>query len=105
MLTSLEARIAKMLLTEIQLHVDTVTLSKTAKNAWTATHFGKARELSVQQETIADEASRALTLLKEEGSSVAFPQGVEQIRDDMLSIVDRLGKNDVGVSRNPSKKT
>jgi hypothetical protein len=96
MLTSLEARIAKMLLNEIQLHVDTVTLGKTAKNAWTATHFGKARELSVQQETIADEAGRALTLLKEEGSSVAFPQGVEQIRDDMVSIVRRLGKNDVG---------
>ena len=37
-----------------------------------------------------------MTLLKEEGSSVAFPQGVEQIRDDMLSIVRRLGKNDVG---------
>ena len=96
MLTSLEARFAKMLLMEIQLHVDTVTLGKTAKNAWTATHFGKARELSVRQETIADEAGRALTLLKEEGSSVAFPQGVEQIRDDMLSIVGRLGKNDVG---------
>ena len=96
MLTSLEARFAKMLLMEIQLHVDTVTLGKTAKNAWTATHFGKARELSVHQETIADDASRALTLLKEEGSSVAFPQGVEQIRDDMLSIVRRLGKNDVG---------
>ena len=43
MLTSLEARFAKMLLNEIQLHVDTVTLGKTAKNAWTATHFGKAR--------------------------------------------------------------
>ncbi len=95
-LTSLEARFAKMLLLEIQLHLDTVTLGKTAKNAWTATHFGKARELSVQQEAIADEAGRALTLLKEEGSSVAFPQGVEQIRDDMLSIVRRLGKNDVG---------
>ena len=62
MLTSLEARFAKMLLMEIQVHVDTVTLGKTAKNAWTARHFGKARELSVQQETIADEAGRALTL-------------------------------------------
>jgi hypothetical protein len=96
MLTSLEARLAKMLLMEIQVHVDTVTLGKTAKNAWTARHFGKARELSVQQEAIANEAGRALTLLKEEGSSVAFPQGVEQIRDDMLNLVRRLGKNDVG---------
>jgi hypothetical protein len=96
MLTSLEARFAKMLLMEIQLHLDTVTLSKTAKNAWTPKHFGKARDLSVQQESIADEAYRALALLKEEGSSVAFPKGVEQIRDDMLNIAHRLGKNDVG---------
>jgi hypothetical protein len=96
MLTSLEARFAKMLLMEIQLHLDTVTLSKTTKNAWTPKHFGKARDLSVQQESIADEAYRALALLKEEGSSVAFPKGVEQIRDDMLNIAHRLGKNDVG---------
>jgi hypothetical protein len=96
MLTSLEARFAKMLLMEIQLHLDTVTLSKTAKNAWTPKHFGKARDLSVQQESIGDEAYRALALLKEEGSSVAFPKGVEQVRDDMLNIAHRLGKNDVG---------
>jgi hypothetical protein len=96
MLTSLEARFAKMLLMQIQVHVDTVTIAKTAKNAWTARHFGKARELSVQQESIAFEAAKALTLLKEEGSSVAFPKGVEQVRDDMLNISGRLGKNDVG---------
>jgi hypothetical protein len=96
MLTSLEARFAKMLLMEIQLHLDTVTLSKTAKNAWTPKHFGKARDLSVQQETIGNEAMQALRLLKEEGSSVAFPKGVEQIWDDMLTIARRLAKNDVG---------
>jgi hypothetical protein len=96
MLTSLEARFAKMLLMEIQLHLDTVTLSKTAKNAWTPRHFGKARDLSVQQESIANEAMQALRLLKEEGSSVAFPKGVEQVWDDMLTIAHRLGKNDVG---------
>jgi hypothetical protein len=96
MLTSLEARFAKMLLMEIQIHVDTTTLGKTGKNAWTARHFGKARELSVQQESVGVEAIKALTLLKEEGSSVAFPKGVEQVHDDMLTIASRLGKNDVG---------
>jgi hypothetical protein len=34
-------------------------------------------------------------LLKEEGSSVAFPKGVEQVRDDMLGIARRLSGNDV----------
>ncbi|HET6323276.1 MAG TPA: hypothetical protein VFG04_01145 [Planctomycetaceae bacterium] len=95
-LASLEARFAKMLVMQLQIHVDTMALHKTPKNAWTAKHFGRSRELSVEEETIASEAEKALTLLKEEGSSVAFPQGVEQVRDDMLNIARRLSGNDVG---------
>ena len=76
MLTSLEARFAKMLLNEIQLHVDTVTLGKTAEERLDGDTLRQGPgSFSVQQETIADEAGRDLTLLKEEGSSVAFPQG------------------------------
>ena len=41
-------------------------------------------------------AAKALTLLKEEGSSVAFPEAVEQIRDDMLTVARRLERVDVG---------
>jgi hypothetical protein len=95
-LASLEARFAKMLVMQLQIHVDTIALSKTPTNAWTVKHFGRSRELSVEEDSIADEAGKALTLLKEEGSSVAFPQGVEQVRDDMLSIARRLAGNDVG---------
>ena len=85
-----------MLVMQLQIHVDTVALSKTPTNAWTVKHFGRARELSVDEATIADEAAKALKLLKEEGSSVAFPQGVEQVRDDMLTISTRLSGNEVG---------
>ncbi len=95
-LASLEARFAKMLVMQLQIQVDTIALHKTPKNSWTAKHFGRSRELSVEEETIASEAEKALTLLKEEGSSVAFPQGVEQVRDDMLNIARRLSGNDVG---------
>ncbi len=95
-LASLEARFAKMLVMQLQIHVDTIALSKTPTNAWTVKHFGRSRELSVEEDEIASDAAKALTLLKEEGSSVAFPQGVEQVRDDMLNIVRRLSGNDVG---------
>jgi hypothetical protein len=95
-LASLEARFAKMLVMQLQIHVDTIALSKTTTNAWTVKHFGRSRELSVEEDEIATEASKALTLLKEEGSSVAFPQGVEQVRDDMQNIARRLSGNDVG---------
>jgi hypothetical protein len=95
-LASLEARFAKMLLMQLQIHVDTISLNKTPTNAWTVKHFGRSRELSVEEDSIATEAGKALTLLKEEGSSVAFPQGVEQVRDDMQGIAHRLSGNDVG---------
>ncbi len=95
-LASLEARFAKMLVMQVQIHLDTITLSKTPTNAWTAKHFGRSRELSVQEDAIAVEAAKALTLLKEEGTSVAFPQGVEQVRDDMNNVARRLSSNDVG---------
>jgi hypothetical protein len=94
-LASLEARFAKMLVIQLQIHVDTIGLSKTPTKAWTVKHFGRSRELSVQEDGIADDAGKALTLLKEEGSSVAFPKGVEQVRDDMLAIARRLSGNDV----------
>src|SRR5262249_49597842 len=40
-------------------------------------------------------AAKALTLLREEGSSIAFPEAVEQMRDDMLTVVGRLERFDV----------
>jgi hypothetical protein len=95
-LASLEARFAKMLVMQLQIHMDTIALNKTPTNSWTVKHFGRSRELSVEEDSIATEAAKALTLLKEEGSSVAFPQGVEQVRDDMLGIARRLSGNDVG---------
>src|SRR5207302_922442 len=95
-LASLEARFAKMLIMQMQIHTDTVTLAKTAKGSWSAAHFGRSRELSVQEDLVAVDATKALTLLKEEGSSVAFPKGVEQVHDDMVRIARALERNDVG---------
>ncbi len=96
MLTALEARFQKMLAQELLVLEGTTTLDKTPKAEWTARHFGRSRELAVDQDAIALDSAKALTLLREEGSSVAFPEGVEQIRDDMLSAVRLLQKNEVG---------
>jgi hypothetical protein len=46
--------------------------------------------LSRQEALIVREADRALVLLREDGTSVAFPEAIEQARDDMQSIADRL---------------
>jgi hypothetical protein len=96
MLAALEARFQKMLALQIAVYNGTGSLDKTPKKEWTARHFGSARSLANDERTIALEAAKALTLLKEEGSSVAFPEGLEQIRDDMLSVARLLDRTDFG---------
>ncbi|MCA9113974.1 MAG: hypothetical protein KDA79_02735 [Planctomycetaceae bacterium] len=96
LLFALEARFQKMLALQQIVYNGTLSLSRTPNEEWTARHFGRSRELSGQETEIAVEALKALTLLKEEGSSVAFPEGVEQLREDMLTVADRLETEQVG---------
>ena len=56
----------------------------------------QASQLSRDENEIATDAQKALTLLKEEGSSVAFPEAVEQLREDMLTVARRLEDDQVG---------
>ena len=53
--------------------------------------------LSNREAEIVAEVEKALSLLREEGSSVAMPEAVQQVRDDMLQLVQRLaeGKTEV----------
>jgi hypothetical protein len=39
---------------------------------------------------IVNEADRALVLLREDGTSVAFPEALQQAREDMQSVAERL---------------
>ena len=50
----------------------------------------KAGNLAFEEKKIILEADRAMLLLREEGSSVAFPEVVAQIRDDMQRVAERL---------------
>ena len=52
----------------------------------------EAARLSRQESQILHEADKALLLLREEGSSVAFPETVEQMRDDMRQVVAWLAE-------------
>jgi hypothetical protein len=48
--------------------------------------------LSRKEALIVVEADRALNLLHEEGTAVALPEAVEQMREDMQQVTDRLGR-------------
>jgi hypothetical protein len=95
-LTQLAARFRKMLESQIQIYEGTVKLNAvpTAKRAHDEEI--EAARLSRQELEIVQESDKALLLLREEGSSVAFPEAVEQMRDDMRLVAEWLAAAKVG---------
>ena len=56
----------------------------------------EAARLGREQTKVAGEATKALILVRDDGSAVAIPQALEQIRDDSLQAATRLSRGDVG---------
>jgi hypothetical protein len=95
MLAALEARFKKMLAAQLVIYHDTVRLSK-ADPSEKATVDARAVRLSQSEQEILIDADKALILLKEEGSSVAFPESVAAIRQDVQTLVVWLREAKVG---------
>jgi hypothetical protein len=100
-LVMLEARFRKMLAMQIKVHEQTQRLD--SKKSAEATAVAGVHEveiasgrLSRQQRQIVQEADRAMILLREDGSSVAFPEALGQAREDMQSVADRLSQVRLG---------
>jgi len=91
-LTQLAARFRKMLELQIQVYDGTVRLDRVPEAKRDHDNEIEAARLSRQESQIVGEADKALLLLHEEGSSVAFPEAVEQMRGDMRQIAERLGE-------------
>jgi hypothetical protein len=96
-LTQLAARFRQMLQLQNQVYEGTVRLDEVPQAKRDHDDEIEAARLSRQQSQIVHEADKALLLLREEGSSVAFPETVEQMRDDMRQVVEWLGALKVGV--------
>jgi hypothetical protein len=100
LLANLEARCRRMLALQIEVYEGTKRLHGTIQanegQKPTRVEDLKAGELSGREGQIVTEANKALQLLEEDGSSVAFPQVLEQVRDDMKGVQARLFKTDVG---------
>jgi hypothetical protein len=56
----------------------------------------EAARLGREQAAISNDASRALTLVRDDGSAVAIPEALEQVRDDSVQAAARLARGDVG---------
>lgn len=94
-LASLESRFRKMLSMQLLIYQETVRLDKEAEGK-DANLIARGKQLATQEEEIVQEVDKALVVLREEGSSVAFPEAVEAIREDAASIVQLLDQGKSG---------
>ena len=94
-LARLESRLKKMAAMQSKLIDDTTELAATPTAQRNRQTDLKAGDLSFEQKKVTVEADRAMLLLREEGSSVAFPEVIAQIRDDSDRIAQRLGKTQI----------
>ena len=96
MLAMLEARFRQMLKMQVAVYEGTLRLDNVPEDQRTRGTQIEAGRLSRQQRDILSEADKALALLHEEGSAVAFPEAVGQMRDDMEQVALWLAEVKVG---------
>lgn len=94
-LASLESRFRKMLSMQLLVYQETVRLNKEADDS-NLNLVARSKQLATQEEELVQEVDKALVVLREEGSSVAFPEAVQAIREDAASIVQLLDQGKAG---------
>ncbi len=96
MLAMLEARFRKMLQMQEEVYEGTLRLDKVPSAERTHNHEIESSRLSGRETQIVVEIDKALSVLRDEGSAVAFLEAAEQIREDMQQVVQRLAQAKVG---------
>jgi hypothetical protein len=89
-LAQLEGRFRKMLQMQLAINESTRRLDQLPPERRGEPFLVQSGKLSADEKKIAVEAQKALTLLQEEGSSIAFPATVEQMHSDMEQVAQRL---------------
>ncbi len=89
-LAMLEARFRRMLQMQEEVYEGTLLLDKIPTAERTHNQEIESSRLSSKESQIVVEVDKAALLLREDGGAVAFPEAVEQMRDDMQQVVSRL---------------
>jgi hypothetical protein len=90
MLVLLEARLRKMLELQNAVYDETLKLAAAVNNVPAHELEIASASLGRKEDQIVGEADRALVLMQEDGSSVAFPEALQQAREDMRTVAGRL---------------
>jgi hypothetical protein len=91
-LAQLESRFRQMLAMEREVYEGTRRLDHVPPGNRGRGEEIEASRLSRRQAMIVLEAEKALAVLHEEGSAVALPEAVEEMREDMETVVGRLAQ-------------
>ncbi len=94
-LTLLEARCRKMLQMQREVYEGTVRLDKVPEAERSHSQDIEAGRLSSKESEIVLEADKALTLMRDDGTAVAFLEAAGQMREDMQQVVERLAQSKV----------
>jgi hypothetical protein len=95
-LAMLESRFRKMLDEQMEVYEGTKRLDSVPEAQRDRDDEIESGRLSRKEAQISTEAEKALALLREDGSAVAFPEAVSEMRDDMNQVRDRLAQSKVG---------
>ena len=96
LLAKLVARFRDMLAKQQSIHEDTVAIHKAATESSSRSLMLQSIRLSRREAELVRDAEKALTLLREDGTSIAFPETTEQIAEDMRSVTARLAAANAG---------
>jgi hypothetical protein len=97
LLAQLEARFRKVLQIQREIYDGTLRVDKVPVAERSHSYEIDTVRLSNREAEITAEVEKALSLLREDGTSVAMPEAVQQVHDDMQQLVHRLaeGKSEV----------
>ena len=96
-LRDLQSRFREMLAKQLEINGGTVELHEIGPESFTRADRLQAAELSSDEDELAGDASKALHILEEEGTTVVFPAVLEQLSGDMRVVAQRLADLRVGV--------
>jgi len=98
LLAMLEARFRKMLQIQVKIYGTTQQLDRVSLDRRDHDEEIEAGRLSRQEKSLVREADKAMRLLAADGTSVAFPEAVDQMREDMQQVAVRLARLQVGTT-------
>lgn len=94
-LSMLEARFRKMLDLQLAIYEDTLRLDNVPREQWQRDEEIQAGRLSSRESELILDADKALAILSDDGTAVALPEAIRQMREDMQQVSTRLAQSKV----------